>query len=337
MGGNALSYTTVRLLGRSFHRLASECVGKLQALMPNNKMVAIEAYRSKYDFGDLDILVESTDYDPFKAAEALGAVEVVRNGPVTSIGILVRPELPQFLDGNVFQVDLVAIDAESFDYAKGYFAFNDLGNLIGRTAHAAGLAHRHDGLYYYCREGTYLFKEICLTKDYDRALEFLGYSAERFHQGFEDLEDIFQYVATSTYFNRDIFLLQNRNAKSRIRDRKRKTYMAFLDWCEARPNLPGFAYPEHKSAWLPRIAEHFPHFQGEYDAAYAELARHKAVQAKFNGELVSQWTGHTGKELGQVMRVFKDSFPSREAMQEYILTATEDALKAHVRAFQLAA
>ena len=123
MGGHALSCVTVRLTKKNADRLAADCVAKLQALYPGRRVVYMSSYRLKPDAGDADILVEADEhYDPFKAAEALGAVEVVRNGPVTSIGLVIRPELPE-RDGNVFQVDLIKSPAEEFDYASNYFAY----------------------------------------------------------------------------------------------------------------------------------------------------------------------------------------------------------------------
>lgn len=333
MGGNALSMGSVRLDVRDYDQVAALCVSKLQALYPQGRVAAIPSYRSKDSHGDLDLLLTAEGYDPFKAAEALGAVEVVRNGPVTSVGVAVPADEPG--DANkVFQVDLIYIDAPSFDYSYGYYSFNDLGNLIGRTAHAAGLSHKHNGLWYFVRDGDYKFREILLTRDYCEALTFLGYDAERFKQGFDTLEDIFQYVVSSAYFNRDIFLLENRNAKSRIRDRKRFTYMSFLTHCEERPDLPAFQYPAEKSEWLPRIAEHFAHFQVEYDQALADLAELRAVKAKFNGEWVSKLTGLHGKELGELMKCFKESFESVEAQRAFVLNNSLDDIEARVRQVQ---
>ena len=333
MGGNALSCTSVRLTKKNYERMAAECVAKLKALYPSALVTAIASYRAKADHGDLDLLLSAEGYDPFAAAEALGAVEVVRNGPVTSIGVLVRPEVDA-RDGNVFQVDLISIDAPSFDYAQNYFAFNDLGNLVGRTAHSAGLSHKHNGLWYFVRDGDYKFREILLTADYRVALKFLGYDPSRFDEGFETLEDVFWYVAGSQFFNRDIFLLENRNAKSRIRDRKRRTYMEFLKFCEAHPELPAFQYPDNKAEWLPRIAEHFPHFQQEYDRALADLAELRAVKERFNGDWVSKLTGLQGKELGGLMKRFKESFESPEAQRAYVLTTNPATVEARIRQLQ---
>lgn len=330
MGGNALSCTSVRLTKSNYDRVSGDCVAKLRQLYPGKRVEALGSYHAKADFGDCDILVEGGDhYDPYHAAAALDAVEVVRNGPVTSVGVLVRPEVPH-RDGNVFQVDLIKMEPEAFDFAMGYFGHGDTGNLLGRVAHAMGVSLRHDGLFYYYRDFDYKFREILLTRNFAEALSFMGYAPEGMAAGFETKEDVYNYVASTPYFNADIYLLQNRNAKSRVRDKKRAMYMEFLQFCEKRPELTAFEYPEDKAAWLPRIAEYFPHFQVEYDQAAADLAELRAVKAKFNGEWVSQLTGLQGKELGELMRRFKESFESPEAQRAFVLESSVDELEKRV-------
>lgn len=331
MGGNALSVPAVRLTKRNFERVAAECVDRLTACMPGNRIAVVPAYSSKPDFGDCDIVVSSTGFDPFHAAAALDGVEVVRNGPTTSVGIVVRDELGA-VGGNIFQVDLISAEDVAFDYSLAYMTFNDLGNLIGRTAHRAGLAHKDNGLWYFVRDGDYKFREICLTRNYDVALRFLGYDPAQFHVGFDTLEDIFEYVAGSEFFNRDIFLLENRNNKSRVRDRKRFTYMSFLKWCEERPDLPAYQYPDDKAAWLPRIGQHFPHFEVEYQQAQKDMADEHAMKSRYNGEWVAKLTGLQAKDLGALMKNIKDSFPTPDAMRQFILGSSDEDVAAHVHA-----
>lgn len=332
MGGNALSSPSIRLTKENYNRISGECLAKLQKHSPRRKATVIESYRSKPDFGDCDILVESGEhYCPWAAAKALGAVEVVRNGPVTSTGLPANPALGATA-GNLFQVDLIAIDALSFDFAKGYFGFNDLGNLVGRTAHRMGLSHRHDGLWFFLRDGDYKFREILLTRNYEEALEFLGYDITVYRQGFDTLEDIFKFVAASKYFNKDIFLLENRNAKSRIRDRKRTTYMAFLRYCQDSPELAQFEYPDSKDDWLPLIAQSFGHFEAALAQANKDLDRQRAVKAKFGGQWVSELTGLTGKDLGGLMQRFKQQFESPGALQDYVMATSESELSSVIQA-----
>ena len=332
MGGNALSYKSVRLNKEVYKQITSDTLSKLRQVFPG-RVQDIKAYRNKESFGDLDILIESTAYDPFLAAKTLSAVEVVRNGPVTSFGVKIDPSVID-LEHVTFQIDLIKAAPAEFEYTLAYFGFNDLGNLIGRTAHKAGLTHRHDGLFFYHRDGTYKFRELLLTQDHDKALEFLGYSAARYHQGFDDLEDIFQYVAGSSFFNRDIFLLENRNAQARVRDRKRKTYMEFLAWCEQHPNLPAYTYPSSKSVWLPRIIKHFPDFATNYAQSQADLALVRQLKSISNGTRVSALTGLKGKELGFVMKALRESFASKEDEVEFFLNASDEEYTQRVKTVQ---
>jgi hypothetical protein len=182
------------------------------------------------------------------------------------------------------------------------------------------------------RDGDYKFREVLLTMDFDLALRYLGYDPARFHQGFDDLEAIFQYVSGSEFFNRSIFLLDNRNYQSRVRDRKRKTYTEFLQWCEARPNLTAFEYPEDKAQWLPRMFEWFPSFEGQYEQAVVDLERQRELKARFNGEYVGALTGLKDKELGMLMKHFKDEFESGRALADYVLSASDEALSQRVLA-----
>lgn len=324
MGGNALKqHQAIRLGKKDYEPLAEQCVARLRELYPAGRVEALQSYREKQDFGDLDVLVAADGYDPFKAADAIGSVEVVRNGPVTSVGV----EAP----GGIFQVDLIKSPFEEFDYASRYFRWNDLGNLIGRIAHAMGVAHRHDGLFFCFRDGDHLFREILLTRDHDIALFFLGLDPIRFNRGFDTLEDVFRFVASSCFFNRDIYLLQNRNAKSRVRDSKRPSYMKFLAWCEAHPELPSFSFPEDKIVWRPRISVHFPSFGDKYRQAESDLARLHAASERFNGELVSRLTGLTGKPLGELMRKFRESFESTEAQQDFVLSTSKNEIESLIR------
>lgn len=335
MGGKALSCNvSIRLTKNNYVRLATLCVAKLQALYPAKRVAYLGSYGDKADFGDCDILLEGgEDYDPYKAAAALDAVEVVRNGPVTSVGVIVRPEVPH-RDGNVFQVDLIKMEPEAFDFAMSYFGHGDTGNLLGRIAHAQGLSLRHDGLFYYYRDGDYKFRAILLTREFSEALTFMGYSPDKLAQGFDSQEAIYRYVASSPFFNRDIFLLENRNARSRVRDKKRLMYMGFLKWCEAHPELPAFVYPENKAAWLPRLVEFFPQFQAEYDQATTDLSKQRAAKAKYNGELVSQLTGLKDKELGALMARFKASFASAELQQAFLLASSPESIAQRILQLQ---
>ena len=331
MGGNVFKGKTRRLDKAAYEQVAAHAAAALRELYPSSKVSVIPSYGAKCDFGDLDVLISDEglksqeDYENLKrmTQEHFGAVGWERNGPVASVDY----HKPPLNDELGFQVDLIKQDARTYEYGLAYFSFNDLGNLLGRIAHAMGVSHRHDGLYWYFRDSTYLFKEIELTIDPAKTLTFLGLPPERFAQGFDTLEDIFRYVSSSEFFRPEIYLLHNRNHVGRIRDKKRKTYMAFIDWCKTNCTTATAPLPADKSVWFERIQQFFPHFEDEHREALRQFNENRAVKEKFNGQLVSEITGLTGPELGTLMRRIRASFGNDKALIDFMLNSSNSVIR----------
>jgi len=335
MGGNALkSIETHRLDAGEYHALVPKVLDILRSVVGDTRpLCAIEAYRQKLDFGDMDVLMGSNglraDYKEL-LEKAFKSREVYRNGNVTSF------------DFDGFQIDLIAIPDEKFDYANAYFSWNDLGNLVGRIAHKMGLKHGFEGLYFPLRaSSTHLIAEIAITLDVSRALTFMGYDPVRFAQGFDTLEDIFRFTASTPYFNPAIYLFENVNATSRVRDIKRKTYTTFLKWLSDPQGLQAFkneragidgsyVFPQDKSVWTEPLRAQFPGFGASLDQALLQHARSDAAKAIFNGERVAQLTGLSGKSLGNLMGDMRNSHPSADAWVQWVLSAGQAGVDAAV-------
>lgn len=321
MGGNALrahNLESKRLNSPEFNALCKKLLAAFVLAFPGVRVEPIPSYRSKADFGDLDLLVERESFVAAGGVEALEAwVSVVgfsrgqvRNGAVTSVEWRDAP------DQQVgFQVDFITSPSTEFDASLAYFSYNDLGNLMGRIAHKMGMVYGHEGLIFPMRDGTHEFDRIKICGDARQCMTFLGYDSSRFDRGFNDLVDIYEFVVSSPYFNRNIYLLENRNNASRTRDRKRKTYRGFLEWIEARDDLPAFEYPERKSEWIPKIKEFFPGFGHAYQQSLERLASKRFVADRFNGEVVSEMTGLTGQNLSKAMRHIKQTMGLDEIEQ----------------------
>jgi len=129
-----------------------------------------------------------------------------------------------------FQIDLIHTTHEKFDYALSYFSWNDCGNLVGKLAHRFGLKHGHDGLFLSLHDGHNKFGSILLTENHDDTLKFLGLDVKKFKNGFDNLEEIFAFVAASPNYSPDWYLLENITSAGRIRDKKRDTYRKFLEF-----------------------------------------------------------------------------------------------------------
>ncbi len=321
MGGKALkNHTSCRLTKSNYTKVSQHCLDRLRLSFPNNKIEIIGSYHSKADFGDCDILIENTIDHTVNISKVLNSVEDVKNGTVTSYGI----ETDNIIGhAGIFQVDLIKISPESFEFAKNYFGSGDAGNLIGRIAHKMGLSFGHDGLKYYFNDGDNRFSEYMLTKDFSKALESIGYDSTVFMKGFNTKLDIYEYITQNQFFNKNIYLLENRNYIARVRDKKRPMYMDFLKWCQNKTNLNEYDFPSDKKYFLDRIFHYFPDFIEVYNKTIQSLEESKKVKEKFNGSLVMDLTGLANKKLGEFMSYIKNS---EENLNQTILNMEDNEI-----------
>ena len=308
MGGNATKHLgTQRVNKQQFEQCCNMLNNMLQQyiveqnLQTKEKFCVIESYYDKQDFGDIDLL-SIIDRQIFeKLVEKTDNINIVGKAEQLSYAI-------EFIIASnevvLVQVDYIKSNILDFDFSKNFFAFNDLGNLIGRIAAQAGFSFGFDGLKrkiyvdnrgdiindLYAKvithtlttqqfvnddeipvtslvENARLFKNeldrsilktsIIVTKDFDKALKFLGFDVERFKQGFNNMNEVFEFVASSTFFNKDAFLFENRNHKARARDKKRSNYLAALEYFKDKKD-------SNKQLSLSCMKKEFPNFKAEY-------------------------------------------------------------------------
>jgi hypothetical protein len=321
MGGNALKKCiTRRYSHKEYVALASLITYQLKNLFPDCRFEIIKAYHEKESFGDMDIIIDSTNLPVDwveQVVQEFEPAETYKNSNVLSF------------EHREFQIDLIVTPACKYQTSLDYFAYNDLGNLLGRVAYRMGLKLGHDGLSYNWRDGTHLYKSAVLLTDWKDILPVLGYDYEIYAQGFDTLEDIFKFVVTSPYFCKDIFMLHNRNHISRIRDMKRKTYMEFLKWLETYEDTAvqkiNAGWVERnkntvgKNCWLPQLFATIPGFKSVYEQVEKEYQQHLLFKARYNGDLISVWTGFKGKELGHFMRWINEKYGGKEKVKRDIL------------------
>ena len=323
MGGNALSFETRRVSKEEYLQLVQELESKVSEGASDRIFLPIEPYRNKKDFGDIDVLVNADGVKDRVAwiQELFSPREIYSNSNVHSF------------DYKGVQVDFIFPKIEDFVSSFWYFSYNDLGNLLGRIYHKLGLKFGHDGLSMTIREDDHVIGEINLTKNIDEILEFGGYSVDRFHEGFDELEDIFKYVASSPFYEYSIFDFENRNYTARVRDRKRKTYTEFLKWALENPTKPMHAWSKDKSVYLPFIFARFGK-EDEYRSIIEKNEIRKMVKEKFNGELVMKLVGLSGKELGAFMTSFKEVFSQGDLLNMTPMQIEEEVVMMFERKFQ---
>lgn len=329
MGGNIKFLTPTRryskeeyfnALGEVIDRLSKEIfVEHNQSI--NSVIRQIKAYNKKESFGDMDVLVNSNylESDWIERIVALFALKVgdwSKNGNVFS-----------FVYEKI-QVDLIVTPEENFETSYDYFSWNDLGNLIGRQSKRIGVKFGHSGSHIIVKDNDYVLGEILVTRDTSEMFDILGLNYSTWLEGFDTLEDIFKFVASGKYFNPDIYLLENRNATSRERDRKRKTYNEFLKWCEtydgvrfqhtekSERNGYNIVQPYFEEVIVPK----FPQVLEEYNNIMERYEGTKALKKKFNGKIIHELVGIEGKDIGMFMawaREVMDNGPLRGMFINY--------------------
>lgn len=299
MGGRALisiGVATRRVSADEYHGfIVPKVMAGLVRALPGLRAEPVQAYRDKPDFGDMDVVIDKDtlpDGWRERVIREFNPTATVTNGPVFS------------LDVEAVQIDLISHRSSVYDFARRYYAWNDLGNFMGRVARGMGFKLGHDGLWLLVSDTdnpSHRLEALSVTQDYDEAIGFLGYDSGRYHQGFSSLKDVFAYAVSTPNFRHDWIRLENRNNKSRVRDAKRASYQAFLTWLDKEWRGAPTNEPVDKAACLSAAYHLFNGLAAKHDSILAYGRATKAFKERFNGNVVADMTGLSGKPLGQRM------------------------------------
>jgi hypothetical protein len=320
MGGKALKNVETRRYQREeYLAIEKEVLEKINAIFPNSRCEPIPAYHTKPSFGDMDIVIEHLESkkELEKHLESLGVDEIFKNSDCWSTN---------YKD---FQVDYIFVESKYYDSVLDYFSYNDIGNLLGRISRRFGFKLGQLGLNHVLLEKTTMLEDINVTSNYSEALEFLGYDSKRFKQGFETLEDMFDYVIQSEAFDPTVFALEGRNHDARTRDAKRPNYNKFLKYIEDKefPNVEEI----DKEKQLKRAFGIFPEFKEKYDAVFDRLRTKALIKEKFNGKIISNLTEYKGIQLGLFYHYLESEKSKIDDFSNFIIGMDKDAIESFIK------
>lgn len=293
MGGKAIA--NVKRIGAWDYPDFAEHIIKLLS-DGDVKPEVIPSYHFKDSHGDLDIIVPSHFWHTHTVdgvASILGATQVVVNGEVASFGVPYQ--------GWLYQMDIVTVPEKVYDFAKSFYSYNVLGELLGVMAKRMGFKYGHHGLFYRLYDAdnpTTLIQTIPVTTNFRDAIQFLGYDYDEFKCGMLGLSGLFRFLLSSPYASPEMFQV------------KHKYKIEFENYCENR-NPP--TKPElDKATHFLRAVEAFPDFQESVTAAIRSHEYRVRAKEAFNGSLVRDLTGLDGKELGKFMDAFREVTPKED-------------------------
>jgi hypothetical protein len=258
----------------------------------------------KTSHGDIDFLVEgplNTTFTPDDIATAFHAHRHVKNGTTRSFAVP-HPEEPD----SFVQVDTHVCAEGWLDWECFHQSYADLWQIIGVAHRALGLTANDNGLHVRIeeiedknRKASMLF----LTDDPVQVLRFYGLDVERYERGFEEMEELYEWVTKGRFFSREVLEEREEKANDRQRLKARDMYRRFIqDWIPAHP---GAGVKEETWTRQEVLAEALKEFgkQKEYDGIMHEYRIQQDEEALWRR--IADVIPKEGAGLNQAMKALR--------------------------------
>lgn len=322
MGGNALKNTyTERKSTKDYNEIYERLIPILKEVL-DTEIHLVKSYHTKESHGDMDLLIKITNEFHNRninikevIEDTLSPNETYNNGGVLSF------------DFEEFQIDLIPVKESNWEVSICFFDYDPTGNLMGKIAHKFGMKYGFNGLVYPFRNfNGKLSKDITLSKDNHEIFKFLGYDYDRYLKGFETVEEVFEFIIESKYFDHRNFLMENLNHIDRKRNKKRKSYQEFLKYIDDNNIDKSFDFKRDKSEYIDFIDENFPKIKIKEKIKNFEKidSENQELNSKFNGRIIMVcFPDLRDKALGDAINGFRDSF---DDFRTYGLDHTSDEI-----------
>lgn len=317
MGGRALKTFTRRYNRKEFEKIKNEISSLLEQSEYKEYFIPT-AFSSKKDFGDLDCIIKNPthlSFDKIKyfIKENFGDVEIFKNDHTYSF---------PYKD---FQIDFILCLADQYLPHVQFYRNGELANLLGRIFRCLNLKFSSRGLVWKIKlDFDQVVDEVIITPDLSEAVEWIGLSGEKFNQGFESELEQWLWLEKSPFWSTAIFRLEWLTNENRSRNKRRPSYIKFLEWLETRQEVQ-LDYPSREYV-LNWIEDRWPNAKcREKEEKALKEARIRLINHdKFNGNLVMEWTGLSGEMLGRVIGSYKSR---NKKFQEFLTSKTSEEVR----------
>jgi len=279
----------------------------------------IPSYEFKKDHGDVDCVTMDRDANNFenmsrKIKETYKARYVRKNSNVYSFDFLEK-----------YQIDLAVFeDTKPYHAYLSFCSYSPIGNCMGYMLKQAGLKWGIDGLTYPVKlSDSEQLGCIPISTNLESVVEF--FESDVGYGNFYEERDIFRFLTGSRFFSKDIFAFENLNSINKNRNAKRGDYNRWLEYIKDMKNT--FIGDPDKTVYIKEISKHFSvDILDKWKKMLGDHLVKKDMASKFSGSLVMEVTGAEGKDLGNIIRAFKDHNGPLDS--DYILTHTKEQVEA---------
>lgn len=226
-----------------------------------------------------------------------------------------------------YQMDIKVLQAKDLRSYVHYNSWGDTSNLMGRVFHKMGLSYGHSGLTFYIRKSMFdndllwsnddhIIRQVVLSQDMREICDIGGFDYKKWAEGFDTEEDVFQFIASSKFFRKDIFLLENLNHINRVRNKKRSFYCNFLNWCETVNPLDNTNSFLDKRVYSVILQDRFPHLRAEIGDAFFNYKLDGLIKNRINGKiLMEEYRIQEGPNLSKIISAIKAKYTKIELIQ----------------------
>jgi hypothetical protein len=303
MGGSAFNFqahgfATPRMSPSQYHSLTQTILPLLTPLFQRTQIP--HPAPKKPTYGDLDIFVSEplNDLSPHAAiahlSHSLGprCRGIICNLPTTNIAVLLGAE--------TFQVDVHVVPrAELWDLDFWMHSWGDLGMIVSATIKAWGMRLSSSrGLYFHIQG----YGPFILSWDIERIVAFLDLDWKRYQQGFETVEEIFEWIRGVRILGQEVGI-KSLGKLDKKGQEERKMWRDY--WSRGDNTVAYSPSPEEIERVRQQALAYFSKDK-EYQDVLTRLDRERVAREKFNGHRVMEWTSFQGRRLGILMKRLRE-------------------------------
>jgi len=278
MGGNAIE-NAERMSKKEYIDICNY----LKSL--DNTMMITYSFDTKDSYGDIDVIVIG------KIPSLENISQTFKNGNLTSIGII--------WNNKIHQVDFTIVSSkEKQEFIHTYLSYSIFGMCLGISLNKLNLQYGSDGLklsFVIDNDKTNYY--LLLSTDAKSIFQFLEIDYDRFHMGFKDPNELFDYIFQSPYISYEILSKKILKGDSRLN--------AIKDY------IPKTITPRKKdlNEIKDNVLETF-NKRSNYNEMTKSIQKKNELARKFNGNIVLDVLNNKiqGKELGAFINNFKSNY-----------------------------
>lgn len=346
----APTLNTPRMSPEEYERLKCFWTQRLQAYFPDAKIQGLREAPEKESYGDIDMFVVTEQRVDFVAmAQHLGAKGVI----IRSGGLVQKCSLAVFRDaylqsittivyklldakdpqptGTVTteeyaQIDIEVLEPQLVEWHVFYSSYSDLAGMLGRIVTNLGFSITDRGLWLRMVELDESKKSqhiniadrdgmVFLSRDPNKVMEFLGISANGFTEGFNTLNEMYEWLAKCRLLFAESVKVKRDKSHDRNREQKRTVFAGFFrGWLPAHMDMkPEQGADEHarrikelRQTFLNDALAFFSKSE-EYESKHnpVVLAIDNATAAALLKPIIARHSGKKEKSLNEVVRAFR--------------------------------